>query len=104
MFVLAVDILLRNQFLHSIEITLLGRVEESWLASQEVGDVAVLLVLNHIQRSEVVPVTTVYISSVLRRGGGREGGREGGRQSGQSYMYMLHVLSLVSCIYAYTCI
>lgn len=67
MFVLAINILLCDQLLHSIKVAFLGRIQQSCLTSEEVGYVTVLLVLDHVQRSEVVPVATVYVSSILDR-------------------------------------
>ncbi len=76
MLVLAVDVLLGGQLLHSIQVALLGCLEQSHLPSQQVGYVTVLLVLDHVQRSQVVTVTAVQISTIL----GGEGSEKGARR------------------------
>ena len=61
-----VDVLWSEEFLDSVEVSLLGSIQESRVPSQEVGEVT-LLFLHQVQRCEVVPVPTVNICSMLHR-------------------------------------
>ena len=64
LFVSAVDIFCGEQLLHAVEVAFLGRVEQSCVSSEQVRQVAVLL-LDQVKRREVVPVATVDVRSTL---------------------------------------
>ena len=61
----AVDILTSEQFLDTVQIPFLGGIQQSTVSPQQVRQVA-LLVLHQVQSCQVVTVTTIHISTILK--------------------------------------
>jgi hypothetical protein len=64
MLITAVDILWSDKFLDSVEVPLLGGVQQGIVTTQQVSNITIVT-LHHVQWGQVVTVTTVNISSML---------------------------------------
>lgn len=64
MLVTAVDILWSDKFLDTVEVSLLGGVEQGIITSQKVSNITVVT-LHHVQWGQIITVTAINISSML---------------------------------------
>lgn len=64
MLVPAVDVLRSQEFLDSVQVTLLGSIKKGSLSPEQVNQITIL-VLDYLQRCQVVLVLTIWVSTIL---------------------------------------